>query len=120
MMTTATKRAAKGGEFGANGEWYEGGKFINTIPENRKREGSLARRPRKIQIEPYKWVEVTGDERAIFSIVGTGAAWIDRRDHTKGIAPYLPAFRNGTTYTGMTLAEVQILCDRYNAGERYR
>jgi hypothetical protein len=34
----ATKRAAKGGEMGANGEWYEGGKFINTVPENRKRE----------------------------------------------------------------------------------
>jgi hypothetical protein len=33
-------RAAKGGEFGANGEWYEGGKFINTVAENAKRHGS--------------------------------------------------------------------------------
>ena len=119
MMKT-TKRAAKGGEFGANGEWYEGGKFINTIPENRKREGSSARRPHKIQIEPYKWVEVTGDEKAIFSIVGTGAGWIDRNDPAKGIEPYMPAFRNGVMYNGTTLEEVQILCDRYNAGERYR
>ena len=39
---SATQRAKKGGEFGANGEWYEGGKFINTVRENRKREGSTA------------------------------------------------------------------------------
>lgn len=29
-MDTGQKRAAVGGEFGANGEWYEGGKFIAT------------------------------------------------------------------------------------------
>ena len=119
MMTT-TKRAAKGGEFGANGEWYEGGKFINTIAENAKKEGSKPRRAHKIQIEPYVWVEVAGDEKAIFSIIGTGAAWIDRNDPAKGIAPYMPAFRSGVMYNGTTLEEVQTLCDRWNAGERYR
>jgi len=30
MKTTDQKRAKPGGEFGANGEWYEGGKFIAT------------------------------------------------------------------------------------------
>lgn len=30
MSTTDQKRAKPGGEFGANGEWYEGGKFIAT------------------------------------------------------------------------------------------
>lgn len=31
MSTTTTqRRAAAGGEFGANGEWYDGGKFIAT------------------------------------------------------------------------------------------
>lgn len=44
-MNTTHKRAAKGGEFGANGEWYEGGKFINTVPENGKRHGSVKRKP---------------------------------------------------------------------------
>ena len=32
---TTQKRAAKGGEFGANGEFYTGGKFINTVEEMR-------------------------------------------------------------------------------------
>lgn len=31
-----TKRAPKGGAIGANGEFYEGGKFINTVPKNAK------------------------------------------------------------------------------------
>lgn len=30
VMATDQKRAATGGEMGANGEWYEGGKFIAT------------------------------------------------------------------------------------------
>jgi hypothetical protein len=119
-MKTTQKRASVGGEFGANGEWYEGGRFINTVPENAKKHGSVARKPRKIQIEPYVWVEVTGDERAIFSVVGAGAAYIDRYDPSKGIAPYMPSCRNGVMYGGETLAEMQTLCDRYNAGERYR
>ena len=35
-----TKRQAKaGGEVGANGSFYSGGKFINTVPENRKGDG---------------------------------------------------------------------------------
>lgn len=120
-MTTATantKRAAKGGEFGANGEWYEGGKFINTVAENRKKEGSDKKRVHKVQIEPGVWVE--SDKRAIFSIVGTGANYIDRSDWKKGITPYLPAFKNGVMFTGTTLAEVQELCDKFNAGERFR
>ncbi len=119
-MATTQKRAAANGEFGANGEWYEGGRFINTVPENAKKHGSVARKPRKIQIEPYTWVQVTGDEKAIFSIVGTGAEYIDRRDPSKGIRPYMPAFNSGVMYTGTAIEEVQTLCDRYNAGERYR
>lgn len=35
-MTTIKVRAKKGGEFGANGEWYKGGQFINTVAENPK------------------------------------------------------------------------------------
>lgn len=119
MATTCnTKRAAKGGEFGANGEWYEGGKFINTVPENRKKEGSTAAKARKVQVEPYVWV--VSDRPAIFSIVGAGAAYIDRSDWTKGIQPYMPAFNSGVMYNGSTIEEVSDLCNRFNAGERFR
>ena len=50
-----TKRAIKGGEFGANGEWYEGGKFVNTVAANKKREGSGPRGSGKQEIAPYLW-----------------------------------------------------------------
>jgi hypothetical protein len=120
-MNTATKRAAKGGEFGANGEWYEGGKFINTIPENQKKEGSHPKaKARKQEFEPYKWgFAPEGKTRAIFSIIGTGAEYIDRYAPEKGIRPYLPCFKNGVMYNGTTLEEVQALCDLFNAGERW-
>lgn len=122
IMMTNTKRAAKGGEFGANGEWYEGGKFINTVPENRKKEGSKPKgKPRKVQIEPYVWAfPPEGKTRALFSVVGGGAEYIDRRDPSKGIRPYAPAFSNGVMFNGETIEEVQSICDRYNSGERWR
>lgn len=119
-MTTTTKRAAKGGEFGANGEWYEGGKFINTIPENRKKEGSSPKgKPRKVQVEPYVWGFAPEGKRPIFSIVGTGAEYIDRYNPAKGIRPYEPCFTSGVMFTGKTYAEIKALCERYNAGERW-
>jgi len=110
-------RAKKGGEYGANGEWYKGGRFLNTIPENAKKEGSRPKKPRKVQVEPYVWV--TDTRKPLLSIVGCGAEYIDRQDWRKGIRPYLPAFRNGVMYTGETLERVQELCDRFNAGERW-
>jgi hypothetical protein len=112
-------RAIKGGQVGANGEHYKGGQFINTIAENPKKEGSKPRKPRKVQVAPFTWVIDAEGRRPIFSIVGTGACYIDRRDPSKGIEPYAPAFRAGRLYTGETLAEIEALCGRYNAGERW-
>lgn len=35
-METTTKQAKAGGEYGANGSFYKGGTFINTVAENAK------------------------------------------------------------------------------------
>ena len=105
-----TKQAKVGGEFGANGEWYDGGKFINTIPENQKKEGSTKRKPRKVQVEPYKWVIDPEGRTPIFSIVGNVAQLT-----ATGIQPFPP----GVAYYGESLENVQAFCDRYNAGERW-
>lgn len=116
---TSTKRAAKGGELGANGEWYEGGKFIATT-DREKKLGSTpkAAKSRKVQIEPYVWVVDT--RRPLFSFVGVGAEY-DRQ--TKTMRPYMPAFENfggGVMYNGTTIEEIQAICDRFNAGERWQ
>ena len=60
QMSTTHSRAKAGGEFGANGEWYEGGKFINTVAENGKGKKETKRFTGKQEIEPYKW-EVSAD-----------------------------------------------------------
>lgn len=114
---TNTKRAPKGGAYGANGEWYEGGRFINTIPENNKALGSKPIKPRKVQIEPYVWV-VT-DRKPIFQLVGTVIQWEDRYDRdNKRVKPSSPEILKqfDSVYYSKT---VQQLCDMYNSGERY-
>lgn len=109
----ATKRAPAGGAYGANGEWYEGGKFINTVPENRKREGSHKRKPRKVEIEPFKWVVAEDGRRAIYqSFVGIFGKAIDGK---------LQVLCNDRVfaYTGTTREQAQAMADRYNNGERW-
>lgn len=117
---TMTKQAAKGGEVGTNGEFYEGGKFLPST-EQPKKKGSKPARARKVNVEPYVWVtlEPGDDRRPIFGIVGTGAEYIDRYDWKKGIRPYAPAFRDGVAFSGETIEAVSALCDRFNAGQRW-
>lgn len=112
----ATQRAPKGGAFGANGEWYEGGKFINSVASNPKKEGSdkHARKPCKQQVAPGVW-EVT-ERTPLFSLIGAGAFW-DRKENK--MVPYMPCFRNGFFYGGQTMAEMQAACDAYNNGLRF-
>lgn len=66
------KRQAKaGGEYGANGEFYKGGAFINTVPENPKGAPQKKKKATgKQEIEPYKW-EVAPQEgkRSIFRLL---------------------------------------------------
>jgi hypothetical protein len=48
------RRAAPGGEFGANGEWYEGGKFIATT-DHAKGSKKWKKPTGKQEVEPYVW-----------------------------------------------------------------
>lgn len=116
-MATTTKRAKAGGEYGANGEWYEGGKFLNTVPENRKRDGSKPRGTGKQEIAPYVWA-IPPDARlvslyrqfaGVFGIVRDGVAELRTDDR-------LP---QTLQYFGLTMAKVQLMIDRWNAGERW-
>lgn len=113
MTTSTTKRAAKGGEFGANGDWYEGGKFINTISENHKRHGSTPSKARKVEIAPYEWVYPVEGKQSIFGILGgifgkviDGRMVIRTSDQT-------------LNHFGRTMSEVEELAAKWNAGERW-
>lgn len=109
-------RAPKGGAYGANGEWYEGGKFINTVPHNAKKEGSKPKGSGKQEIAPYQWEVPPEGKRSIyrqfagvFGKVVDGVAYL-RTDNQ------LP---QTLAYFGVTLEEAQDLIARWNDGERW-
>lgn len=110
---TTTKRARKGGEIGANGEFYEGGKFINTVPENAKRHGATARRDQKAEIEPYIWAVVPEGKRSlyrnfagVFGKVINGIAVVNCSEQT-------------LAYFKTSRQEAEAMAAAYNAGERW-
>ena len=119
MTVKTQKRATKGGEFGANGEWYEGGKFINTVEQNAKRHGSRTKQAGKQEIAPYQWeVSPTGSMSLYRQFAG---AW-GRVEN--GVAVF--SYGNDTerldhvlAYYGKTKAQAQAMLDRWNNGERW-
>lgn len=113
-----TQRAPAGGAFGANGEWYEGGKFINSIPENRKREGSTPRKARKIEIEPYVWVVPTESDSGI-SLYRNIAGIFGRVENGVMVLRTDSQLQQTLNYCGRTIEEVRDMIDRYNAGQRW-
>ena len=112
----ATKRAPKGGAVGANGEFYEGGKFINTVAENAKQLGSVPKKVRKSQIMPYVWVETPEGQRSIFTKISGIFAQV-----TGDIAHMRDDDRLPQTleYFGVTFEYAKDLVERYNRGERW-
>ena len=109
----ATKQATKGGEFGANGEWYKGGRFINTIPENPKKEGSSRRGSGKQEIAPYVWEVAPEGQRSIYrAFAGIFGKLVNGRLEVLCSDQVL-------AYTGTSREEAQAMADRWNAGERW-
>ena len=117
MSTATQKRAAVGGEFGANGEWYEGGKFINTVSDNAKRNAKKRNATRKQEIAPYVWeVPPQEGQRSLYDrFAGVyGNVW-------NGIAVLRNDDQLETTleYYGKTLEEVTKMIEDWNAGVRW-
>ena len=118
-MTTVTQRRAKvGGETGANGEWYEGGKFINTVANNGKGKGGK-KSTGKQEIGPYKWEVAPNDERSIYSqfrgVFGT-------IQNDKAILAYgsdVERLHHVLAYYGWTVVSAQRLLDMWNDGQRW-
>lgn len=106
---------------GANGEWYEGGKFINTIPENPKREGSAPKRkPGRQEIAPYVW-EFPPEGKTL-SIYRHFAGTFGRVVNGKAIVTdggngdRLPRILE---YMGKTMEEATEIVEKWNRGERW-
>lgn len=105
-------RAKKGGEFGANGEWYEGGKFINTNPVYSKSH-KPSRSTGKQEVAPYVWevapagmVSLYRQFAGVFGKVVNGTAILTCSDQT-------------LAYYRQTRESIQAMIDRWNSGERW-
>lgn len=105
-------RARAGGEVGANGEWYEGGKFIATR-DNAKRAAQARRAMgRKWEIEPFVWSTPPAPEaRAIF-----GALAFFKYDRA---AKQFGEMVGTPDAPAETIAHWHALRDAYNAGARW-
>lgn len=110
-MQTKQKRAAVGGAVGANGEWYEGGKFIATA---NRAKGSKVKTERRQQVGQGVWeVPPEGKSAACFAC----AAGIVKYNSAQG------CFDFSATDNAETLAknfpEAFEMATRFNAGERW-
>ena len=107
--------AKKGGEIGANGEFYKGGQFVAdselTVKSLKKKKVFSGKR--KIQIEPCKWVEAKADEIAIADRIHV-AIW---RNWESGLIPCSDA--KEICERCHWSFEIQMeLIRRFNSGER--
>ena len=108
--------AKKGGEIGANGEFYKGGQFVADCEDTVK---GLRQHPhkktRKVQIAPYQWVEVDRDYDSIFEHLVFGvvkwADWGKKVELAEGAAEIC-------TRCEWNLDNFKALIDKWNAGER--
>lgn len=117
MDTTQTTnpgqaRAKVGGEIGANGEWYEGGKFIATRDNAKRAAAERKAMGRKWEIAPFEYATPPSPTaRAIFGQLAFFC--FDRSTNTFGEmvgTPDAPAEQ---------IAKWHALRDAFNAGARW-
>lgn len=118
-------RAKPGGEIGANGEWYEGGKFIATT-DHAKSAGKGRKATGRQEIEPYKWdVPPEPGMRSIWQAMSPGVFTGKLPDGRMGLNPHTSEHTwlyyndNDPALVEQAKARYQALADRFNAGERW-
>lgn len=118
-------RAKPGGEIGANGEWYEGGKFIATT-DHAKSVGKGHKATGRQEIEPYKWdVPPEPGMRSIWQAMSPGVFTGKSLDGRMGLNPHISEHTwlyfndNDPALVEKAKARYQALVDRFNAGERW-
>jgi len=94
--------AKKGGEIGINGAFYEGGQFL---PSTTNEKGTSSRRgDRKIEIEPYVWVEYSGKLAegevvdGFYRFFSSDYKTIYGNDYASFILPYKKAWDEGKRF----------------------
>lgn len=109
------KRAAKGGEYGANGEWYEGGKFINTVEENGKQKKKWKKPTGRRQVAPYVWeMQPESDMMPLYGML----AGFEKLNHQTGKFEFNENLRGEYATVDFIKTRMERIA-RYNAGEKW-
>ena len=126
---TTQKRATRGGEFGPNGIWYNGGEFIATtellpVSKNERDEDGAIRGTRKAEIGPYTWVIAPVGMVSLYSQLAGTVGKIHGGEYVKGqgwVGGWMIINTNPAAlrYVGRTLAEVEAMAAAYNLGIRW-
>ena len=117
-MKMTHSRAKAGGELGANGEWYEGGKFINTVAKNAKRaakEANASSRKQNVNAGVWEVAPVAG-KLALFPMLS--GMEIPNRDRSNWQFTFNPDLR-GAIATVEFIAIRKARIAAFNAGERW-
>ena len=104
------RRAKKGGEYGVNGEWYEGGTWIANT-EKPKKPGSYKPTGRQ-EIAPFVWEKPEEGMRSLYEKYRQ--TWEKRQDGMMKCRD-LPVSYWGAEY----LSESQKMAEKWNKGERW-
>lgn len=108
----AQQRAKAGGEIGANGEFYEGGKFIATT-DHAKRKSAAKRATGRQQVEPGKWEVPPTGMRSIYS------RWSGLWSNAGSGRVMLNPSANADYWGADQLQQAAAWAAKYNAGERF-
>ncbi len=113
---TSKMRATKGGEYGKNGEWYNGGEFLpSTELEKQAKLAKLQKKVRRVEIARREWVDEIEGKKSIYQTYG--GIFLQFNWNT-GFATTLLNEQKIAHYN-VTEERVQKLADRYNNGERW-
>jgi hypothetical protein len=107
------RRAKKGGEVGANGEFYEGGKFIATTdhPKSHKKSKKISG---KQEIEPGLWHASPEGMMSIYRQL----AGIESFNRSENKFTFNPSLKLEFA-TPQAVARRNLLIAKYNNGERW-
>jgi hypothetical protein len=111
--TGKQKRAKTGGEYGQNGEWYEGGQFIATTDAPKKfREQIIKKASGREQISPREYVVPEAGQVPIFArMAGT------IMDHRDGSLNW--KYINYQEYDQETIDEFEAAAQAWKDGEKF-
>src|ERR1035437_4295126 len=112
-IANVQQKAKVGGEVGANGEWYEGGKWIATT-DHAKSHKEQKKATGKQEIEPYKW-EVPPDGKISLYRQLAGVEIYDRNANKFTFNPDLRLH----FATPEAIESCKQKIEKYNAGERW-